>query len=97
MAFWRAHPIRFAALLGGITGLIITLVSEIRGVVYGNHSAVVPLLMAAPGGAHMGAVQTALILLIEIAANVLVWALLFALPVAIIVGVGRIFGSRRRD
>ncbi|HTX75819.1 MAG TPA: hypothetical protein VMD29_06400 [Terracidiphilus sp.] len=96
MSLWRAHPIRVAAMLGAITGFVITVVDEIRGVLHGGHSAVVPLLMPTPGGAHLGAIQTAFLLFIEIAANVLVWALLFAVPVAAIVGIARMFGALRR-
>lgn len=89
MPFWRAHPIRFAALLGAIFGFLDTLVVEIEGVLHHNHSAVVPLFIPTPGGARLGAVPTASILLIEVAANVLAWAFLFALFTAIVVWISR--------
>lgn len=89
MALWRAHPIRFAALLGAIFGFLDTLVVEINGVLHQNRSAVVPLFIPTPGGARLGAVQTASVLLIEVAAYVLVWAFLFALFAAIVFGLYR--------
>jgi len=90
MALWRAHPIRFAALLGAIFGFLDTLIVEIDGVLHHNRSAVVPLFMPTPGGARLGAMHTASILLIEVAVNILVWAFLFALFAAIVFGLYRL-------
>ena len=96
MPFWRAHPIRLAALLGAIFGLLDTLVVEINGVIHHSSLAVIgPLLITEPG-ARFGFLPTALILLVELAANILVWAILFALPVALIVALRRAFRALRR-
>ena len=89
MPLWRAHPIRFAALLGAIFGFLDVAVLELNGVLHGSHSAVIPLLIPVPGAGHPGVMRTAFILLIEVAVNILVWALLFAIPIAVVVGIRR--------
>ena len=90
MPFWRAHPIRSAALLGAIVGFLDTLVVEINGVLHHHSRAVIaPLMIPHPGAAHLGPIEAALILLIEVLANIFVWTLLFAVPVAILVAIYR--------
>lgn len=97
MPLWRKHPIRFAALLGAIFGLLDTLVVEINGVLHHHSRAVIaPLFIPTPGAAHLGVIEAALILLVEVLANILVWALLFALLVAVAVGIRRIFRALPR-
>ena len=98
LATCRAHPIRTAALLGAIFGLIQTLTIEIGGVLHHNSRAV--LLLLAPFSSFGAAptertiLQTSAILIIEFAANILVDALLFAAPVALIVLSLRVFQRR---
>lgn len=94
MPYWRAHPIRLAALLGAAFGFLSVLVTEITGVLHGNHSAVMPLLTGHSSPVHLGVFQTAFILLIEVLASILVWALLFALPVAVAVGIFRLLRGK---
>lgn len=89
MALWRTHPIRFAALLGAIFGLLDTLAVEINGVLHHNRSAVVPLFLPTSGGSRLDLAPTAGILLIEVAANILVWAFLFTLFAILVVAVSR--------
>ena len=97
MPLWRAHPIRFAALLGAIFGFLYVAVLELNGVIHGSHNAVIPMLIPIPGAGHPGVMKTVLILFVEVIANILVWALLFALPVSLAVGIRRsIRGLRRR-
>lgn len=95
MSSWRAHPVRVAVLLGALTGLLVTLVTELRGALHGSRSAVVPLFIPVQGGAHFSVFQTAVLLIIEIVANTLVWALLFAIPVAAVAGVARAIRAMR--
>jgi hypothetical protein len=94
--FWRSHPILFAALIGAIIGCAVTLVVELSGIFGHNSSAVIQML--SPGSAlgitEAGAVRTVLIMFIEIAGNALGYALLFALPTALIVAIRRAFRSR---
>lgn len=101
LASCRAHPIRTAALLGAILGLLQTLTAEIGGVLHRNQHAV--LLLLAPFS-RFGAVpteqnilRTTAILLIEFAANILVDALLLAAPVAVIVLLLRMMRRRSNN
>ncbi len=93
---WRSHPILFAALIGAITGCAITLVDELSGVFRHNSSAVIQMLApsSALGITETRLMRTALIMLIETAGNALGYALLFALPTAVIVAIRRIFKPR---
>lgn len=98
MPLWRAHPIRFAALLGAVFGFLDTLVVEINGVLHHHSRAVIaPLFIPPPGAARLGPIEAALILLVELLANILVWALLFAAPVAIVVAIRRSIRALRRS
>lgn len=97
MPLWRAHPIRFAALLGAVFGFLDVALLELNGVLHGSHNAVIPLLILIPGAGHPGVMKTIFILFIEVAVNILVWALLFAVPVALVAGIRRsVRGLRRR-
>lgn len=91
---WRSHPVLMAALTGAAFGVAEVLVTEIAGILHGGHDAVLPLFLTpAATGSHvrqLGAVQTAFVLLIDVAANVAVFALFFAVPVAIVVGIRRV-------
>ena len=95
---WRSHPILVAAGVGAVFGGMYAVLIEIGGFWHGNSSAVLPLLLTGTHGARGGetnAVQTAGLLLIEVAGNMLGFAVLFLVPVAIVVGVLRIFKGRR--
>ena len=96
---WRAHPIRIAALLGTIVGFIVAVTLEVEGLLHQNYSSGVLVLLwpaaaAGFGVSHATILQTCFLLLIEIAANVLVYALLFAAPVALVVVMLRTFRRR---
>lgn len=98
---WRFHPVLFAGLLGAVTGCATTLATELEGVLNGNSRAVLPILL--PTSMLRFAVnenrvlQTAILLLIEVAANVVVYALLFSIPVALVMGLRRfLFRWKRR-
>lgn len=100
LAYVRTYPIRSAAIVGAILGLINAVALEIDGILHGNqHGA---LIMLAPFyrfgiiPTEQTALQAAFILFIEFAANILADALLFAVPVAIVVGVLRIVRALRR-
>lgn len=95
LAYCRVHPIRTAAIVGAVTGLITALALEIGGVLHHGSGGV--LLMLAPFS-RSGALPTgqslpqiALLLFVEFAANILVDAALFALPVALVVFILRVF------
>ena len=94
---WRSHPILFAALLGAIVGCAITLVVELSGVFHHNSSAVIQMLApsSALGITETGIMRTALIMSIEIAGNALGYAVLFAVPTAVIVAIRRAFKPRK--
>ena len=94
----RRHPILVAAGAGAVFGAMYALVIEIGGFLHRNSSAVLPLLFPAAHGSRMGqmnAIQTGGLLLIEVAGNVVGFAVLFTFPVAVVVGVRRIFKGRR--
>jgi hypothetical protein len=97
---WRSHPVRFAALLGGIFGIAYALVIEIGGASNRNSSAVVRMLLPATGLSpalnQFSLVRAALLLLIEFGADALVYALIFAAPVGVVVLVRRAFANRAR-
>lgn len=98
MRIWRSHPILVAAGVGAVFGGMYAVLIEIAGFWHGNSSAVLPLLFPAAHrsrGGELNAVQTASLLLIEVAGNMLGFAVLFLVPVAIVVGVLRIFKGRR--
>jgi hypothetical protein len=97
---WRSHPVLFAALLGAAAGFANTLFIEFGGLYKKNTDAL--LLMIWPNAALGSGVnestffQAAFVLLIEVAANVFVYALLFAVPVAVIVAIRHALRSRKK-
>jgi len=98
MRVWRSHPVLASAGVGGVFGAMYALLIEIGGFLHRNSSAVLPLLFPAGHGSRVGqmnAVQTAGLLLIEVAGNVVGFAVLFSVPVAVVVGARRIFKGRR--
>lgn len=98
MRIWRTHPILAAAGGGAVFGTLCVLLTEIVGFLHGNSSAVLPLLFpGAPGSGRgqMNALQTAGLLLIEMAGNVIGFAALFSIPVAVVVGARRIVKGMR--
>ncbi|HSZ16124.1 MAG TPA: hypothetical protein VK764_03415 [Terracidiphilus sp.] len=95
----RPHPIRTAALLGGLVGFLVAVTIEVKGLLHPNSPSGVLILLwpAATAGAGVSQeslLQTGFILIIEIVANVLVYALLFAAPVALVVALLRTFRRR---
>jgi len=100
LATFRAHPIRTAALLGALLGVLNVLVNEIGGVLHHNSHAA--LLMLSPFSSVGAAptqstiLQTSAILVLEFAATSLVFALLLAAPVALIVLFLRVLRALRR-
>ncbi len=95
---WRRHPVLVAAGVGAVFGGVYAVLIEIGGFLHRNSSAVLPLLLPPGHGSppgQMNAVQTAALLLIEVAGNVVGFAILFSVPVAIVVGVRRMFKGRR--
>lgn len=95
---WQRHPVLVAAGVGAVFGGVYAVLIEIGGVLHRNSSAVLPLLLPAGHGsrvAQMNAVQTAALLLIEVAGNVVGFAILFSIPVAVAAGVRRVFRGKR--
>lgn len=94
----RAHPIRTAALIGALIGLINALSLEIGGFLHYNTRGVLAILAPfshfsfAPSESVI--MQVILLLFVEFAANILADALLFAAPVALIVLLLRAFRRR---
>lgn len=83
-------------MVGGIVGLAVAIGIEIGGAANRNSSSVIRMLLPASGYGVINLsqaklMQAVLILLIEIGANVLVYASLFALPVAVVVVIRRAF------
>lgn len=96
LRLWRSHPISVAAFIGALIGAVEAIAIELRGLMHRNSGGVVPLLWSSPAS-HPGqanALQIAFLLLVEVAANILVFAALFALPVALIVGTRRILRGK---
>lgn len=93
----RSHPIAVAALIGALFGAAKVFGIEFGGLTHRDSGGVLSLLWSssAPHAGQVNAFETALLLLIEVAGNVLVFALLFAVPVAAAVGIRRIFNGRR--
>ena len=88
-----------AAAIGAIAGAANTVLLEVGGLWRGNSTGVLSLFLPAahaPRAGQADAIQTALLLLIEVAGNVVGFCLLFAVPVAVFVGVRRVFAERKR-
>ena len=98
MRIWRSHPVLFATILGAIVGLGNALAMEIPALLGRPSKGVLSLLEPASHyHAGAGVLETALLLVIEIAANVLVYAAMFALLGWAFVGICRIFRPRHRS
>ena len=96
MRLWRSHPILFITLIGAVIGVGNALVLEIPAILgkpsRGALSLLQPRFNPTPSA---GVLQVAVILLIEVAANVLIYALIFFLLGCLIAGVRRFL--RRGD
>lgn len=95
----RAHPVLFAAILGGIVGFAYSIAVEVGGLIHKSSSGVLPLLWrGSAGGGINGAniSQTAFVLCIEVVANVVVYAVMFVIPVALVVAVRWAFTRGKR-
>ncbi len=99
MRMWRSHPVRFAALIGALFGLANVITIEFGTLLGKNSQGALLLLWPASrlgfGISESKIMQTGLLLFIEVAANVLVYALLFSIPVGLIVLIRRGFRSRK--
>lgn len=96
---WRVHPVLVAAAAGAVVGAANAIFIEARGLWLGKPTGVLPLLFPAAHGLRGGqtdAMQTALLLLIEFAGNLVGFSLVFALPVALFVGMRRLFVGQKR-
>jgi hypothetical protein len=97
MLVLKKHPILLSAGAGAILGAVYTALIEIGGLTRGNSSAVLPLLYPAArgsSGGQLNAVQTAGLLLIEMAGTMLGFAALFSIPVALVVAVRRLIKAK---
>ena len=77
---WRAHPVLVAAGAGALVGAANAILIEVGGIWLGKSTGVLPLLFpAARGlrGAQTDAMQTALLLLIEFAGNLVGFSVLY--------------------
>src|ERR1700751_3288882 len=94
MHIWRSHPIWSAAGIGAIFGAGNAIALEIGGFRHRGMTGVLPFLFPSSASGiqigRMSTLQVTLLLLIEIAGNVLGFALLFAAPVAVVVGIRRV-------
>ena len=93
----RSHPILAAAGIGAISGAVNAVFLEIGGLRHRAMTGVLPFLFSGSHTTQMTALQVALLLLIEIAGNVLGFALVFATPIALVVGIRRLLGRRRSE
>ncbi|HEY6488647.1 MAG: hypothetical protein WCC26_17785 [Terracidiphilus sp.] len=95
----RAHPIRSAALLGALIGFLNALATEINAILHKSSSSVVYLLLPPSSygrtASESSLAASAFILFIEIAASALSYALLLTIPVALYVGLRRLFLRRK--
>ena len=95
----RSHPILSAGLIGAMAGCVNVIVIEVGALAGKNGRGVLPMMIPSSSGgfntARTGALATALLLLVEVAGNVVGFALLFVVPVALIVGVRRLFERRK--
>lgn len=97
MRIWRSHPVLFATLIGALVGFGNALAMEIPALLGKPSKGVLSLFEPASGyQAGSGTLETAILLLIEIGANVLVYAGLFFLLGWIFIGFHRVFRSARR-
>ena len=98
---WRNHPVRVAALAGALIGLANVLITEMGGLLHKNSGGVLTMLfppsMFGTGVNGTRVVQTATVLIIEVAANIAVWTALLAVPVAVIVAVRRTISGGKTE
>jgi hypothetical protein len=95
----RSHPVLVAAAVGALFGAVNALLLEAGGFLHRNSTGVLPLFFPAANGPRVGetdAMQTALLLLIEFGGNILGFTLLFVVPVALFVGIRRVFAGQKR-
>lgn len=102
MRISRNHPVRLAALIGGIVGFGVAISIEIGGAANRNASSAIRMLLPASGYgvvdfSQARLMQAVFILLIEIGVNVLVYAAMFAAPVALIVLIRRVVARPRNQ
>jgi hypothetical protein len=95
----RAHPIRVAALVGGAVGFANAMGTEAGAILHRNRNGAVlmfwPYTHYGTGVMRAHLALTLFILSVEIAANVLVYALMVAAPVAGVVGLWRLLRRSR--
>ncbi len=100
LRLWRSHTILAAAGIGAVFGAAKAVLLEIGGLRHRAMTGVLPFLFPSsandPHIVPMSTLQVTLLLLIEIAGNVLGFALVFAAPVALIVGIRRVFPGQKR-
>lgn len=98
MRLWRTRPILFAAMVGALAGSVNVALIEFGAISNKNSGGVLPILLNPSrfGVSETGVMQTGLILFIEFAGNVVGYALLFAVPVAIVVLVRRAWIGRSK-
>ena len=99
MRIWRTHPVLVAVTVGAIVGAVNAILIEVGGLWHANSGGVLSLFLPAAHGPRQGqtdAVQTALLLLIEFAGNVLGFSLLFAVPVGVLAVIRRVVGGDKR-
>jgi hypothetical protein len=101
MRIWQSHPILTAAGIGAVFGAANAIYLEIGGLRHHTMTGVLPSLfpssMFGSRASQMTALQVALLLLIEVAGNVLGFALVLAAPVALVVGIRRLFRGRKSE
>jgi hypothetical protein len=99
LRFCRSHPVIVAALIGAVLGTGNAIAIEIGALAHKNSAGVLPLFWSssASRAGQLNAAQTTTLLVIEFAGNMLSFAILFALPTALFVGVRRIFSGRSRS
>ena len=99
--FGRSHPILLAALIGAIAGGVNIILLEAGALMHATPGGVLPLLSSSSAVSsrigHASTLQVALLLLIEVAGNLLGFALLFVIPVALIVAVRRLMRRRKTE
>lgn len=97
MQIWRTRPVLFAALIGALLGFGNALAIEIP-VFFGKPSKGVLTLLEPASNFRFGSngvVQIAFMLMIEVGANVLVYAGMFSLLGLLVLLFRRIFASHR--
>ena len=100
MRIGRSHPIWSAAGIGAIFGAVNAMSLEIGGLRHRAMTGVLPFLFPSSASGiqigQMSTLQVTLLLLIEIAGNVLGFALLFAVPIGVVVGIRRVVTGHKR-